>query len=1153
MADPVIKKLRHTAEEVDNAVSKIDTVIDNENKIVPNAIPSGAITGPKLGANSVTTGKIAPGTIEARDINQSAFDSTLQEKGKLAEAKVVGDKFKEQGDSINDLALNIDDIDSIFQKEGDSLLVYKTIEGYPNIINGKFTASAATSSNIYDVGGEKKIILQYSFPESWIIYWGYGFSSKEVVIGETFDLGVFAFNDNNGTITINVPSGARYMYIVNRVVKKITNVIHKDFETEDSAREYKRDCGLLYENCNKLLNDVILTNSDAGSGDIINYKFTSKWGTIAVYLEDGSRYLKITKTDTSTDTTIDGEIVLPKGFSRIVVVDGDIAIDYITLTQYAKTLNRLVNTLLHISPDYRINTIIREFCGDVSNVNKIDFYKAFKVASGYVNAIYINDNIILHSDIYRFATEEEALSNIDSYMASDDDKYKVIVDWGKLDNGITRFNNFELRSELKDILFSPTLTSLMNKKKINELESKINDIDSFNFSPTLFARFKGCKIHPASKPFAVDGRYVFAVEENGVRKMDFGIECDVNVVNKKEYSGSRKSHSVVSSAGKVFLTRRLFSSGNFEYIKAKNRIFFEKGFVRGKDSAITSNAELNSMIKGCYFSELDSTAITGIDIYKAREKSAGVYQNYVALRFSNGNILPMLNQTANSQVEALNLLNDDYISYYDMYEDKIAFNWDNVPTGSAKLYTCTFSNVGEFDTYTSNGATITEGEDDYNTPCRYHKKCVLRGNGVARAARNISPSSHIYSNFWMKVSEAPTNAHIPLIGDSGTDLVKLAIKKTGSVARLGVQESGADTFNNELSFNVGEWYNIKVVYANNKVSIYYRTAECGAWEEVVSRSVANTTANEMVIGYESSDGKILIDDYCCDDNDIENLSFVNGELIVYDKNLIEEDVLHLDLKPTVMKIHGNYLYVCMLNGFNIYDISNSAIKLIFSQRGSALELFDRHAVGGKSTRWCEYQDVDFFSSQGKYYAVFTNYTAGVSVWDITNITDVHLVGYGNLDDWGSSVTKSASVYNFNLVVDYPYAYATCAVINQSIGTADDIRGVFVINLRDLSNITTTLVEIPKKDMSTDVTTGDAKPIHIIKIGNVLLTDNAEKGYSVWSVNDGTVEFVSNFLLDSNSIASCLCVDNTGRIFCADSSVGSTKDIYLLRLPTPLKN
>lgn len=107
MADPVIKKLRHTAEEVDNAVSKIDTVIDNENKIDPNAIPSGAITGPKLGANSVTQGKIAPGTIEARDINQSAFDSTLQEKGKLAEAKVVGDKFKEQGDSINDLALEM--------------------------------------------------------------------------------------------------------------------------------------------------------------------------------------------------------------------------------------------------------------------------------------------------------------------------------------------------------------------------------------------------------------------------------------------------------------------------------------------------------------------------------------------------------------------------------------------------------------------------------------------------------------------------------------------------------------------------------------------------------------------------------------------------------------------------------------------------------------------------------------------------------------------------------------------------------------------------------------------------------------------------------------------------------------------------------------
>lgn len=109
MADPVIQKLGYTVDETNEAIKRTLAVINKDNQINGNAIPSGAITGPKLGANSVTTGKIAPGTIEASDINQSAFDSTLQEKGKLAEAKVVGDKLKEQGDSINDLAKKLNE------------------------------------------------------------------------------------------------------------------------------------------------------------------------------------------------------------------------------------------------------------------------------------------------------------------------------------------------------------------------------------------------------------------------------------------------------------------------------------------------------------------------------------------------------------------------------------------------------------------------------------------------------------------------------------------------------------------------------------------------------------------------------------------------------------------------------------------------------------------------------------------------------------------------------------------------------------------------------------------------------------------------------------------------------------------------------------
>lgn len=81
-------------------IDKLADYLSGNAKWGTENIESGSITGPKIGANAVTTGKIAPGTIVESDINPNAFDSTFSVRGKLAEAKAVGDAIRKIQEEI---------------------------------------------------------------------------------------------------------------------------------------------------------------------------------------------------------------------------------------------------------------------------------------------------------------------------------------------------------------------------------------------------------------------------------------------------------------------------------------------------------------------------------------------------------------------------------------------------------------------------------------------------------------------------------------------------------------------------------------------------------------------------------------------------------------------------------------------------------------------------------------------------------------------------------------------------------------------------------------------------------------------------------------------------------------------------------------------
>lgn len=79
------------------------------------------------------------------------------------------------------------------------------------------------------------------------------------------------------------------------------------------------------------------------------------------------------------------------------------------------------------------------------------------------------------------------------------------------------------------------------------------------------------------------------------------------------------------------------------------------------------------------------------------------------------------------------------------------------------------------------------------------------------------------------------------------------------------------------------------------------------------------------------------------------------------------------MKGTDIYIYNNHLILNCLRGFNIYDISNPVKPILkFSHRD-----YD----------YTEYQGADFFTVSGRDYMAVSNYTRGLSIWDITEMSN----------------------------------------------------------------------------------------------------------------------------------------------------------------------
>lgn len=201
--------LYNAALSTNNLDSRMSAI---ENKKVGNGvqaktedIESEAITGPKLASNAVTTGKIAPNTIKEGDINPSAFDDNLETSRKLADAKIIGDKLKEQKQEFEQTMSQYRELPSkVSELEGKITEVDEQINGQITsveiiektryIASGKTTGDARfASTNILPVGtyqvnalenGLQYAIFYYISDSQCIEWYNFSISSRTIVTNQ---------------------------------------------------------------------------------------------------------------------------------------------------------------------------------------------------------------------------------------------------------------------------------------------------------------------------------------------------------------------------------------------------------------------------------------------------------------------------------------------------------------------------------------------------------------------------------------------------------------------------------------------------------------------------------------------------------------------------------------------------------------------------------------------------------------------------------------------------------------------------------------------------------------------------------------------------------------------------------------------------------
>ena len=657
----------------------------------------------------------------------------------------------------------------------------------------------------------------------------------------------------------------------------------------------------------------------------------------------------------------------------------------------------------------------------------------------------------------------------------------------------------------------------------------------------------------AYEGMVLDGNILYTSGRFGVRSIDYSNEISPVLqsrVDIKRISNNRSDMSARSIAIKnniLYVPLRQTSTGPNENCVPSMKFGFENNLGNYNDHEIINEISSNDTVSA-FFKELRLNSINYNQTFKVLYLYKGFYQNgyylnTINLQGEDGTSAVLFRETFNTREEAMNALKAEYRNNKGDY---CKVDWSALPQNWNVFRGVEFYNVGGFDTYTHTGtASISSSTEACpNTGC--YSICIDSGEGVADNSA-IFVTSNLSSattngcvSFWLNVENISSHAEMPLLGLSGENVLSFIVNQSGADGyNIGLALKG-NSVTGISKLNKGEWYNFKIRIQSNSVVLCYRSKECADWIEEVEMPSA-ISFDQLTTGLNARGNgiKLYFDDYYYNESDIDDVSYVNGKLAILDKNTLDVyQIFNLDVKAIDAKIYGNRLVVTCFYGFNVYDISDAINpKLTYSYRVSSFK---------------EFQNCEIFENSGKVYAFICNYSQGYTIADITDVNDVSI---SYINDYKSMIYNEENlygkIYNFDVHIDYPYAYLTNATMRTYLNTESDRRGILTIDLSDLNNPNPHFSFVAA-DLVTEVTNGDPRPTRIARSGDFLIINNTEKGLLVFKIGkDGKPEYNSLVNIPGKPSVNEIYVPYDGLIFVNDNDDGGSKysdrNIYLYRM------
>ena len=636
-----------------------------------------------------------------------------------------------------------------------------------------------------------------------------------------------------------------------------------------------------------------------------------------------------------------------------------------------------------------------------------------------------------------------------------------------------------------------------------------------------------------------DNNILYAAGNSGIRKIDY-----TNV-----YAPKLAAEYEINTTGMI--GRAVAASGDYVYLGVRSNIggstapaypTVKFAFERHIDSyadvnegnELSNNAKFNAFFRSLKIMSLDPSIINKTMVYKAHIVDGG-YKNSILIAQAGGANVSFVGKVYATKEEALNALQD---TYYNSKGDYCEVDWDAVTEGSH-----TWSNMklnlntlGDFDGIATYGNHLIINEYGSNCPDQGLYSCQI----TSESSMKETETAYIYKelqylvananvSLWINIqNQISSVSSLPVIETSDGKLLSLLLTPISNGVSIGINYDGQET-TSSVDIDLKEWYQIKVVIDGEQAILYYRSKEGGAWEIATSTTLPSFAGvSKLIVGMTTSSpsAKIWIDNYCFDENELDDVNQVNGKLLVLKKSdLSFVNSYSLDLKVCKMFVYENLLFVNCLNGFNIYDVSTPEHPTLVNYY--------------RPMEWTEYQGCEYYEYGNHKYVFLCNYAKGASIADITDLHNIKIYEIpftSNFKPAGITISKT-----WDVEIDYPYAYVASAPNPDFMGTVNDKRGVIVYDLSNLSNITQELYSIPESDYYKLATNPDRQPTAIARYDNYLLLNNEELGFAIFRIlDDGTVEYQETIPTPGASCTNALYVCKNGILFVGDGSSGTSE-------------